>query len=480
VDIIRNPEDIPQVSALVDFGATSSFIDQTFVAQHNIPVVKKSSPVPVEVIDGRTITSSAITHETTPLELYIGKHTEKIVLNIISTPHHPIILGLPWLETHNPIIDWRSKTLTFSAQRCTSQECHVQKNTLCSPAKNPVVKNPKSVGTNSSFLKSVMSSPAIMNPPVVRTKPCPIKNLAQKTNPVQIFVDGTVPFYQAAKNLQVFAIHVNPANNKNPQSKPTPVKLPEKYKDFVDVFEKINVDQLPAHSPYDCLIDLEEGHSPPFGPIYGLSKSKLQALRDYLTENLAKGFVQHSKSPAGAPILFVKKKDGSLRLCVDYRGLNKITTKNRYPLPLISGLLDRLRTGKIFTKLGLRGAYYLLRIRPGDEWKTTFHTRYGHFEYTVMPFGLTNAPAVFQHLMNDIFREYMDEFVVVYLDDILIFSKDQETHNKHVRLVLATLRVHGLYAKMEKCEFNKSSVAFLGYLISPDGIFMDKSKVETI
>ncbi len=163
-----------------------------------------------------------------------------------------------------------------------------------------------------------------------------------------------------------------------------------------------------------------------------------------------------------------------------YHGLNKITKKNRYPLPLISSLLDRLHTGKIFTKLDLRGAYNLLRIHPGDEWKTAFRTHYGHFEYTVMPFNLTNAPAVFQHLMNDIFREYMDEFVVVYLDDILVFSKDQENHDKHVRLVFATLREHGLYAKFEKCEFNKSSVAFLGYVISPDGIFMDKSKVETI
>jgi hypothetical protein len=179
VDIICILEDIPQVSALVDSGATSSFIDQTFVAQHNILVVKKSTPVTVEVIDGRTIASGAITHETTPLELYIGKHTEKIVLNIISTPHHPIILGLPWLEAHNPIIDWRSRTLTFSAQWCTSQEPHAQKNTLSSPAKNPVVKNPKRVGTNCSFLKSVMSSPAIKNPPVVSIKPCPVKNLVK-------------------------------------------------------------------------------------------------------------------------------------------------------------------------------------------------------------------------------------------------------------------------------------------------------------
>jgi hypothetical protein len=145
VDIIHIPKDIPQVSALVDSGITSSFIDQTFVAQHNVHVVKKSTPVLVEVINGKTIASGAITHETTPLELCIGKHTENIVLNIISTPHHPIILGLPWLEAHNPIIDWRSRTLTFNAQRCTSQEPHVQKNTLSSPANNPVVKNPKKV-----------------------------------------------------------------------------------------------------------------------------------------------------------------------------------------------------------------------------------------------------------------------------------------------------------------------------------------------
>jgi len=183
-------------------------------------VVKKSTPVPVEVIDGRTIASDAITHETTPLELCIGKHTEKIVLNIISTRHHPIILGLPWLQAHNPIIDWRSRTLTFSTQWCTSQEPHAQKNTLSNPAKNPVVKNPKRVGTNSSFIKFVMSSPAVKNPRLVITKPCPIKNLiknpTQKTNPVQIFVDRAIPFYRAAKNLQVFAIHVNPANNTKP------------------------------------------------------------------------------------------------------------------------------------------------------------------------------------------------------------------------------------------------------------------------
>jgi hypothetical protein len=148
-----------------------------------------------------------------------------------------------------------------------------------------------------------------------------------------------------------------------------------------------------------------------------LSQTELVALREYIDENLSKNFIQHSKSPAGAPILFVKKKDRSLYMCVDYRGVNKVTKKNRYPLLLISGLLEQLGSAKIFTKIDLRGAYNLVQVKEGDEWKTTFRTRYGHFEYSVMPFGLTNAPAVFQHMMNDIFREYLDHFVVIYLDD---------------------------------------------------------------
>ncbi|MCO5584595.1 hypothetical protein L7F22_038526 [Adiantum nelumboides] len=201
--------------------------------------------------------------------------------------------------------------------------------------------------------------------------------------------------------------------------------LPHQYQDYNDVFEKKNADLLPEHRPYDCAIELQEGAQPPFGPIYKLSQDELAELRKNIDENLAKGFIRHSKSPARASILFVKKKDGTLRMCVDYGGLNKITVKNCYPLPLVPELLERLGKARIFTKIDLRGAYNLVRIKEGDEWKITFRTRYGHFEYTVMPFGLTNAPAVFQHLINDIFREYLDYFVVIYLDDILIFSRSR-------------------------------------------------------
>jgi hypothetical protein len=176
----------------------------------------------------------------------------------------------------------------------------------------------------------------------------------------------------------------------------------------------------------------------------------------------------------------MKKKVGSLHMCVDYRGLNKITIKNRYPVPLISGLLDQLSQAKVYTEIDLRGAYNLVRIKEGDEWKTTFRTKYGYFEYNVMPFNLTNAPANFQHLMNDIFQEFLDDFVVCYLDDILIFSKNEEDHEKHVQMVLQKLCDARLYAKLEKCIFHQPLVEFLDCIISGEGLSMDPKKILTI
>jgi len=179
-------------------------------------------------------------------------------------------------------------------------------------------------------------------------------------------------------------------------------------------------------------------------------------------------------------VLFVKKKDSSLRLCVDWHGLNTITKKDRYPLPLIPNLLDRLRGSRVFTKIDLRGAYNLVRIAPGDKWKTAFWTRYGSFDFLVMHFGLTNAPATFQHLMNTIFTDCLDTFIVIYLDDILIFSKNPEEHWEHVREVLTHLRKNQLFTKPEKCEFSVNKTEFLGFEISPNSISMSQSKVDAI
>ena len=203
-------------------------------------------------------------------------------------------------------------------------------------------------------------------------------------------------------------------------------------------------------------------------------------MEEYVTENLRSGFIRSSSSPAGAPILFVKKKDGSLRLCHDFCGLNKITWKDKYPLPRITDLLDAPRKARIYTKIDLRSAYNLVRIAKGDEWKTAFRTRYGLFEMMVMPFGLCNAPATFQRFMQDIFGDLLDVYVVIYLDDILIYSDDPAKHKDHVKEVLRRLRKHGLYAKAEKCEWSVQSVEYLGFRLGPEGLSMDPAKVQMV
>jgi hypothetical protein len=282
-------------------------------------------------------------------------------------------------------------------------------------------------------------------------------------------------------SLGIIYLH---ATQETPPSLDSPAslasKLPTEYADFADLFSKQSANVLPKHQPWDHTIPLIEGKQPPYGPIYPLSELELRSLREYLDEHLQKGSIRLSSSPAGSPILFVKKKDGSLRLCVDYRGLNSITIKNRYPLPLIPEMLDRLRSARIYTKLDLRDAYNLIRIASGEEWKTAFRTRYGHFEYLVMPFELTNAPASFQGLINDVLRPFLDRFALGYLDDILIYSNSLDEHVQHVRSVLARLQETHLFVKLEKCEFHTTSTEFLGFIISPEGIQMDSRKVDAI
>jgi hypothetical protein len=256
--------------------------------------------------------------------------------------------------------------------------------------------------------------------------------------------------------------------------------LPSDYEDFADVFSEEEAAKLQQLEGAQHPIELEPGKDPPWGPIYNLSATELAILRDYIDTSLAKGWIRPSRSPAGAPIFFVPKKDGSLRLCVDYRGLNAITIKNRYPLPLISETLDRLSGAKVFTQLDLRDAYHRIRIRRGDEWKTAFRTRYGHFEYQVVPFGLTNAPASFQAYINRALRGLLDVICTVYLDDILIYSSDPQEHAKHVRMVLERLRAFKLFAKFSKCRFNATDVSYLGYRVSPDGVAMEPDRVATV
>jgi hypothetical protein len=236
-------------------------------------------------------------------------------------------------------------------------------------------------------------------------------------------------------------------------------------------------DKLPEYKPYDHAIDLKEGETPPWGPVYALNEVELETLREWLKEMLWMGKIRPSKSPAAAPILFVPKPHGrGLTLCVDYRGINKITIANRYPLPLMSELQDRVRGAKFFTKMDLKNGYHLIWIKEGDEWKMAFRCRYGLYEFLVMPFGLTNTPATFQDMMNHIFRDMLDQGVIAYIDDVLIYAETEERHDELVEEVLKRLEENGLVISPEKCIWGRNKVEFLGYIISEDGIEIAKDK----
>src|SRR5947209_3949455 len=258
-------------------------------------------------------------------------------------------------------------------------------------------------------------------------------------------------------------------------------QLPEHYRQFLKLFAPQMAKELPKHRSYDHAIDLMPGTTPPWGPVYSMSEVELKALREFLDDMVQTGKIRPSKSPAGAPILFVPKPNGrGLRLCVDYHGLNKITVKNRYPLPLMDELRDRVHESTIFTKIDLKHGYNLVRIKEGDEWQTAFRTRYGHYEFLVMPFGLTNAPATFQAMMNNVLREFLDLGVIVYMDDILIYSRDEAEHRVLVKKVLQRLMDNNLAAEIDKCFFDVREDEFLGYIMSPDGISIADKTVRTI
>ena len=258
--------------------------------------------------------------------------------------------------------------------------------------------------------------------------------------------------------------------------------IPDEYHDFIELFLEKAAQKQPPHHPYDHTISLVDHNlnTRPYGPLYVMSRAELEALKKYVEENLNKNFIRPSSCLARAPVLFVKKSDSSLRLCVDYRGLNEITLKNRYLLQLIQETLTRLSRAKWFPNLHLRGVYNLVQIADGEEWKTAFRTRCGHFEYNVMLFGLTNAPASFQHFINDILRDFLNVFCTAYLDDTLIYSDSLAEHKTHVKQVLRKLEEAGLYFKSEKCEFHVQEVKYLGLIITMQGIQMDPAKVAAV
>lgn len=458
---------------MIDSGASISFIRQDLAQQHGFPTLSRN--IDIALADGSVHT----TKSSTCLVLQTGpNHFETQNFQLIPLGNYPIILGMDWLSKHNPNIDWNAGNLIsfpcsskHSLSEIGSTALSTMPSTMPSfPYRPTFPKSPSTQRKNNKKTKKKKKTP----PSLASLNQIKIISSSEFNTLARCNRDHT--YLMTISDIASLS-SLTPAES--PANVPE-IILPEKYAEYESVFSKVKADQLPPHRPYDHSIPLVEGAKVPFGPVYNLSQVELKALHEYIQENLQKGFIRRSESPAGAPILFVKKKDGTFRLCVDYRGLNKVTIPNKCPLPRTDETFDRLSNAKVFTKLDMRGAYNLLRIAKGEEWKTAFRCRYGHFEYQVMPFGLMNAPGTFQAFVNDILREYLDVFIVVYLDDILIFSDNQEDHDEHVKLVLAKLKEHQLALKLEKCSFDQTTVSFLGFIISVDGISMDPSKVAAI
>ncbi|GJS12305.1 putative reverse transcriptase domain-containing protein [Tanacetum coccineum] len=281
-----------------------------------------------------------------------------------------------------------------------------------------------------------------------------------------------------AKGCQVFLAQIS-AKKEEDKSEGKQIKDVPIVRDFPEVFPE-DLPGLPPARPVEFQIDLIPGAAPVARAPYRLAPSEMKELSEQLQELSDKGFIRPSSSPWGAPVLFVKKKDGSFRMCIDYHELNKLTMKNSYPLPRIDDIFYQLQGSSIYSKIDLRSGYHQLRVRAQYIPKTAFQTRYGHYEFQVMPFGLTNAPAVFMDLMNRVCKPYLDKFVIVFIDDILIYSKDEKEHEEHLKAILELLKKEQLYAKFSKCEFWIPKLQFLGHVIDSRGIHVDPAKIESI
>ena len=412
-------------------------------------------------------------------------HEEDITLQLVTLAHFPLVLGFPWLARHNPRIDWQAGTLSFESPLCRST-CLVPLH----PSPNPIPFPPPPVlAATLPFPPPPAPAPSPTPAPaqVPLSAPAPVLHPNQPPaqppapTPAQVPPSAPAPVLPSAQPP-----FPAPSPAPTPFQAPAPPnpnlyhQVPPEYHDYLDVFSEPQANVLPPHRKYDLEIPLKPGAVLPWGPIYPLSAPESIAMKEFITANLKNGFIRHSRSEAAAPCMFVKKDDGKLRLVIDYRMLNAVTVKNRYPLPLIPAMLDRLNEAKIFTKIDLRNAYHQVRVKEGHEYKTAFRCREGHFEFNVCPMGCTNAPAIFQHFMNDILREQLDLTAVGILDDVLIYSSDITAHPQHVRDILHILRENQLYAKVEKCEFSKDHMTFVGYMVSSKGIGMDPAKVSAV
>eukprot|EP00253_Pinus_taeda_P012142 PITA_12142 len=408
------------ISVLIDPGATLSYVNPKVVERCNLQSAKFKNPWLVQLATGA---KRRVTAKINDCSFTIADQPITADLNILPLGSYDILISMDWVEKHWSLVDCKTKVIYYRDQQGNSKEMQ-----------------------------------GIRRP--VQVRPITANQLVKCVR----------------KGCQVYAIQVGYVNSKDKSASLNNIPV---IQEFTDVFPE-EIPGLPPRRNIDFTIELVRGAAPVSRAPYRMSVPELTELKMQLQELLDKNYIRPSVSPWGAPVLFVRKKDGTLRMCIDYRQLNKLTIKNKYPLPRIDELFDQVKGTTVFSKIDLRSGYHNIRIKDEDIAKTAFRTRYGHYEFVVFPFGLTNAPATFMCLMNGIFHPYLDQFVLIFIDDILIYSCTIEEHHEHLRIVLQTLREHQLYAKFSKCDFFKAEIQYLGHVITKDGIAVDPEKIKAI
>ena len=422
---------------LFDTGATHSFLNEAFVSQNHIPF--RSLSETALVADGRELKVAG----SVMVKVAFGSFSMNHNFRITNLGYQfDAIFGMDWLTKYKCILD------------CANHTCKVKKGNVSHTLSLKPVINQVSSNLHVNFLQLQKEA----------RKGCLLFSVKVDTIPLEDEYDEAMAW--------------NFSNLEGEVAIPQPLK--PLLSEFNDVFPEEMPKGLPPSRQTGHTIELLEDAKPTFRPLYRLSPFEHEEVRKQVADLLDKGWIEPSSSPFGAPILFVQKKDKSLRMCVDYRALNQQTVKNRYALPRIDDLIDQLSGARFFTSLDLAQGYHQIRVTKEDVPKTAFRTPLGHFQYLVLPFGLTNAPATFQSVMNEIFREHIGRFVLVYLDDILVYSRTSQQHVEHVRCVLEILRKNRFYAKLKKCQFMTNQLLYLGHIIGEQGIRPDPAKLAAL
>ncbi|GBG69800.1 hypothetical protein CBR_g4629 [Chara braunii] len=418
-------------SALIDCGASRNYISQNFMVRAGLGprVRRKPQPTQVTLADGHTHKSIDRCIDSVPV--YFAPHSSEAVSFDILDTKFDMILGMSWLRSKDHPVNFFNRTV------------HVRdRNRVLVPCTAPL--------PHPSISRHVVSA-ASMRASITRDD---------------------------IQEMGVCFLHALPPHDASSTDSPSDLRVTELLNAYSDLFEGPH--GVVPDRPIRHEIILEDGTVPPRGCIYRMSVEELSVLRAQLDDLLEKGWIRPSSSPYGAPVLFVRKKNKDLRMCIDYRKLNAQTIRNVGPLPRIDDLLERLGGAQFFSKMDLKSGYHQLKIRKEDRYKTAFKTRYGHFEWLVMPFGLTNAPTTFQAAMTTEFRHMLDPFGLIYLDDILVYSRSLDEHVEHLRTVLERLRQAKYKANSDKCEFTQQELEYLGHYVTPQGIRPLADKIEAL